>query len=154
MSKTCYLVNYLNGNKYTEYAENVLSGKFITCQYVKDVCARFLAWLDREDIEFRAEKVDRVVRFVENLEHFTGQFAGQKFILSDWQRFVIYYVYGFYYKNTNDRVIKHVILDVSRKNGKTALVAALALYALIGEKEENAEVDCLANSKNQASILL
>jgi len=118
------------------------------------VCSRYLSWLDRSDIEFRADKADRVINFVQNLEHFTGHFAGQKFILSDWQRFIVYYVYGFYYSGTNERVIKHVIIDVSRKNGKTALVAALALYALIGEKEENAEVDCLANSKNQASILL
>lgn len=29
--KTCYLVNYLNGNKYTQYAEDVLSGKITAC---------------------------------------------------------------------------------------------------------------------------
>jgi phage terminase large subunit-like protein len=72
MPKTCYLSNYVSNNKYTQYAENVLSGQITACQYVKDVCARFLSWFDRTDIEFRAEKADKVINFVQNLEHFTG----------------------------------------------------------------------------------
>lgn len=84
MNKTCYLTNYLNNNKYTQYAEDVLTGKITACQYVKDVCTRYLSWYDRTDIEFRAEKVDRVVKFVEQLEHYAGKWAGQKFKLSDW----------------------------------------------------------------------
>lgn len=50
--------------KYTEYADDVLSGKIISCQYIKDVCSRYLNWLRRTDIEFRADKADRVVNFV------------------------------------------------------------------------------------------
>lgn len=140
-------------NKYTDYANSVLTGQIITCQYTKDVCQRYLNWLTRTDIEFRSDKADRVINFVEQLEHFQGKWAGHKFRLSDWQKFIIYYVYGFYYVNTDNRVIKHVILDCARKQGKSMFVAALSLYALIGEKESGAEIDIVANSRQQARIM-
>lgn len=140
-------------SKYLKYAEDVTTGRQIACQYVKDVCARYLSWLHRTDICFCADKADRVVNFIEKLEHFQGEFAGQKFLLSEWQKFIIYYVYGFYYTGTDKRVIRHVMLEVGRKNGKSMFIAALSLYALIGEKEASAEVDVLANSAKQAKIL-
>jgi len=63
-------------------------------------------------------------------------------------------VYGFYYTDDeSERVIKHVILDCARKQGKSMFVAALSLYALIGEKEAAAEIDIVANSRQQAHIL-
>jgi phage terminase large subunit-like protein len=39
------------------------------------------------------------------------------------------------------------LIEVSRKNGKTALAAALCLYYLIADGEDGAEVDLAANSK-------
>ena len=63
-------------------------------------------------------------------------------------------MYGFYYTDDDsERVIKHVILDCARKQGKSMFVAALSLYALIGEKESAAEIDIVANSRQQAHIL-
>ena len=109
--------------------------------------------MQRTDLEFRSDKVDHVVNFVQKLEHFQGRFARQKFLLSDWQKFIVYYVYGFYYAGTDDRVIKHVIIDCARKQGKSMFVAALSLYALIGEKESGAEIDIVANSRQQARIM-
>ena len=50
-------------------------------------------------------------------------------------------------------MIKHVIIDCARKQGKSMFVAALSLYALIGEKEAGAEIDIVANSRQQAHIL-
>lgn len=140
-------------SKYTQYPYDVLNGRIIACQYVKDVCERFLSWLNRSDIEFRSDKVDHVVKFVEMLQHFQGKWAGRNFKLSDWQYFIVCYVYGFYYTNTDERVIKHVIIDCARKQGKSMFVSALGLYALIGEKESAAEIDIVANSKQQARIM-
>lgn len=140
-------------SKYFGYAEDVLSGKITACQYVRDVCSRYLQWMHRTDICFWPQRADRVINFVEQLEHFQGRWAGQKFRLSEWQKFIIYYVYGFYYNNTDNRVIKHVILDCARKQGKSMFVAALSLYALIGEKESGAEIDIVANSRQQARIM-
>ena len=141
-------------NKYFKYAEDVISGRQISCQYVKDVCSRYLSWMHRTDICFYPQRADRVIDFVQKLEHFQGKWAGQRFTLSEWQKFIIYYVYGFYYvDDESERVVKHVILDCARKQGKSMFVAALSLYALIGEKESAAEIDIVANSRQQAHIL-
>lgn len=139
--------------KYTEYADDVLSGKIIACRYIKDVCSRYLKWLQRKDIEFRADKADRVVNFVQKLELYEGQWAGNPFILSPFQKFIVYYVYGFYYSGTDRRVIRHAILEVGRKNGKSMFAAALSLYALIADGEQAAQVQIVANSARQSDIL-
>lgn len=143
---TCY-------NKYQQYAYDVVSDNIVACKYVKKACQRYLDWFERTDIEFRTDKADHVVNFIERMEHFQGEFAGKKFILEEWQKFFLYGVYGWYYTGTDDRVIKHCILDCGRKNGKSMLGAAMALYALIGEKESGAECDIVANTRQQAKIL-
>lgn len=139
--------------KYTDYANKVLSGDIIASSYVKFACRRFLDWLERDDIEFRTKKVDKVVNFIQKLKHYTGKSNGQPFILSDWQFFIVENIFGFYYKDTNKRVIKNAYIEVGRKAGKTALLSAIALYCLLGDGENGAEVDCIANSRQQAKIL-
>ena len=36
--------------KYTDYANKVLSGEIVACLYIKQACQRYLDWLKREDI--------------------------------------------------------------------------------------------------------
>lgn len=137
---------------YTAYAEDVVSGKITACSYVQMACKRYLSWFDRNDIEFRTDKVDRVVNFISKLKHCTGSFKGKTFKLEPWQFFVICGIFGWYYKGTEKRVTKYVYIEVARKNGKTALIAAILLYMLIGDSESGAECDLLANSFKQANI--
>jgi phage terminase large subunit-like protein len=56
-------------------------------------------------------------------------------------------IVGFYWHGTNDRRFTSSYIEVSRKNGKTALAAALCLYFLIADGEDGAEVDLAANSR-------
>jgi phage terminase large subunit-like protein len=52
---------------------------------------------------------------------------------------------------TERRLVRRAILSMARKNGKTALIAALALAHLIGpEAEKNAEIYSAANDREQA----
>ena len=46
-----------------------------------------------------------------------------------------------------------MILDIGRKQAKSTLGAAIALYHLIGEREYSGEIDIVANTRQQASIL-
>ena len=54
---------------------------------------------------------------------------------------------GWYWTDGNTRRFTSSYIEVSRKNGKTALAAALCLYYLIADGEDGAEVDLAANSK-------
>ena len=137
---------------YYQYAEDVIAGKVITGEYVQLACQRFINDLQREDLDFREDKVDRAIAFIASLKHFTGKSSGQPFLLERWQQFIVANILGFYWRGTNNRRFTSSYIEVSRKNGKTALAAALCLYFLIADGEDGAEVDLAANSKEQAKI--
>lgn len=140
-------------DKYLNYAKQVLNGEIIASVYVKLACERFMSWFDNPEFEFKTKKVDKVVSFISKLKHYTGKSNGKPFILTDWQYFIVENIYGWYYKGTNKRVIKNVYIEVGRKSGKTTLLSAIALYAMIADGENGSEVDCVANTKQQAKIL-
>lgn len=131
----------------------MLNGEIIASVYVKLACERFMSWFDNPEFEFKTKKVDKVVSFISKLKHYTGKSNGKPFILTDWQYFIVENIYGWYYKGTNKRVIKNVYIEVGRKSGKTTLLSAIALYAMIADGENGSEVDCVANTKQQAKIL-
>ena len=137
---------------YYKYAQDVLAGNIVSCENIKLACKRFLSDLKREDLEFREGVVDRAIAFIGTLKHFAGKSSGQPFILESWQQFIVANIIGWYWKDSGDRRFTSSYIEVSRKNGKTALAAALCLYYLIADGEDGAEVDLAANSKEQAKI--
>ena len=136
---------------YYRYAEDVTEGKVVCCDNIRLACKRFQNDLKRPDLEFREDVVDRAIGFISTLKHFAGKSSGRNFILEDWQQFIIANIVGFYWLSGERRFTSSYI-EVSRKNGKTALAAALCLYYLIADGEDGAEVDLAANSKEQAKI--
>ena len=85
-------------SKYTDYATRVLSGEIVAGELIKLACKRFISYLESDTITFDEKKADKVVNFIEKLTLSTGKFAHRKFKLSEWQKFVIYYVYGLIFK--------------------------------------------------------
>nr|DAV66809.1 MAG TPA: Large Terminase [Caudoviricetes sp.] len=143
--------------KYKQYALDVQSGKITANRYIKQATKRFLDWFSRPDMEFRPRAVDRVVNFISKLKHFKGEHAGKQFQLLDFQRFIITNMFGFYWKDEegkpkNRRVVQYVWFEVGRKNGKTALAAAILLYMMIADGEQSSDVFFLANSHKQALV--
>lgn len=139
-----------NLEKYKDYANKVLQGEIVACEYVKQACGRYLDFFNKYD--FRSEKVDKVVSFIQRLKHFTGKHNGKPFTLLPYQEWIIYNIFGFYYKNTNKRVTNYVYIELARKQGKTALAAAIALYMMVADGENGSEVEMVANSAKQAKI--
>lgn len=137
---------------YYQYAVDVVEGKVVCGENIKLACKRFLSDLERTDLEFREEDVDRAIDFIGILKHFKGKSSGKHFTLEKWQQFIVANIIGFYWKDSNDRRFTSSYIEVSRKNGKTALAAALCMYFLIADGEDGAEVDLAANSKEQAKI--
>lgn len=137
---------------YYAYADKVLKGEILTGETVKLACQRFMNDLQRDDIVFNEEVADRAISFIATLKHFKGKSSGNNFVLEDWQAFIVANIVGWYWKDSGDRRFTSSYIEVSRKNGKTALAAALCLYYLIADGEDGAEVDLAANSKEQAKI--
>jgi len=94
----------------------------------------------------------RVCRFVEQHCVLTnGEWIGQPFKLQAWQRRVIYEL--FEVNDDNLRRYRWALLGVPKKNGKTELAAALALYFLLGDGEPAPLVVCAAASDEQADLV-
>lgn len=138
--------------KYLDYPTKVLKGDIVAGELIKLACKRYLCYLERDDVFFDSKKADKVVNFIEKLKLSTGKFAHKNFILSDWQKFVIYYVYGLVYKDSGLRVTRELYLQLSRKSGKTALASAMALYHLVADGENDGQVIFAANSAAQAQL--
>lgn len=137
---------------YYHYVEDVLNGKIVVGELIKLACQRFKDDLQRQDIYFNESVVDKAINFIGTLKHFMGKSSGKHFQLENWQQFIIANIVGWYWKDGNTRRFTSSYIEVSRKNGKTALAAALCLYYLIADGEDGAEVDLAANSKEQAKI--
>lgn len=137
---------------YYEYAQGVTEGTVVCGEFIRLAAERFFNFMEDDRYEFREDKANEVIEFFSILRHFTGRYAGKPFILQPWQQFVIAAIYGFYVKETGERLTKYVYIEISRKNGKTAFAAGLCLFHLIADGEMDAEVDLAANSKDQAKI--
>lgn len=95
------------------------------------------------------DRAQRVIEFIEKLKIPSGIGIGRPFKLRPFQQKFIRAVYG--PVHNNKRTVRRAILSMARKNGKTALIAALVLAHLIGpEAEVNGEIYSVANDREQA----
>lgn len=141
----------------SEYAKDVISGKRIACKWVILACKRHIEDLESQrnaefPYYFSEEKASRVCFFIENQYHTKGKWAQkrERLILEPWQVFFVASVFGWLQKKNDLRKYVEVLLLVPRKNGKSALAAAIGLYMLCADGEYGAEVYSGATSEKQA----
>ena len=98
------------------------------------------------------EKADRAVKFIENLCHTKGKWAGKIFWLLPWQEQLIRDIFGIV-KPDGYRQFRTAFVEICKKVGKSELAAAIALYLLYADNEPSAEVYGAAADRQQASIV-
>jgi phage terminase large subunit-like protein len=112
----------------------------------------------RYGIYFDVREVARFVEFCRRLRHVKGRWAGHSFIPDLWEIvYVLGPVFGWRQKDGN-RYFRELFLEVPRKNGKSTLAAAIALYLLMADSnvaagrlfESGAEVYAAATTTAQA----
>jgi phage terminase large subunit-like protein len=96
-------------------------------------------------------RAQRAIAIINNLTHTKGPFAQQAFNLRPWQRQILTRLF----KTGPDgrRQYRTCLLMLPRKNGKSELAAALAIYFLIFDGEQGAEVYSAAADKDQAALV-
>ena len=77
------------------------------------------------------EKADRAVMFIQNLCHTKGKWAGKKFLLLPWQEQIVRDIFGIV-KEDGNRQFRSAYVEIPKKNGKSELAAAIALYLVCG----------------------
>ncbi|MGN1415105.1 MAG: terminase large subunit [Anaerovoracaceae bacterium] len=98
------------------------------------------------------KKADRAVTFIQNLCHTKGKWAGQKFLLLPWQEQIVRDIFGIV-RADGKRQFLTAYVEIPKKQGKSELAAAIALYLLYADGEASAEVYGAACDRNQASIV-
>ena len=137
--------------RFYAYAVDVVDGRRVACKQVKQACQRFLNDLNDERFELRLDRIAHAVRFIGILKHFSGVANNKPFTLEPWQLFIVANVVGWYWKGTGKRRFNEAYVSIARKNGKTALFAALMIYFLLADGEPDATVLISANSREQAT---
>lgn len=138
---------------YEKYIEDVLNGKLKTSLYIKQVVQRFVDFRNRPDIYFDADCVNEGIDFLYQMKHSVGKSAGQHFELLPWQQFFFAVLMGLKWRDNDKRVVRSVFLQCSRKQGKSSIIAALALYHMIADGEAGPSVACLASTRDQARLI-
>lgn len=139
----------------TAWARRVVSGKVVAGHLTRLACQRHLG--DLKAGKARGLVWDRAaalhaIEFFSHLRHSTGEWAGQPFDLQPWQQFVVGSVFG--WKRADGlRRFRTAYVEVARKNGKSALLAGIALYALVADGEAGAHVYAAATTRDQARIV-
>jgi phage terminase large subunit-like protein len=101
---------------------------------------------------FDVEQFERIQRFFGQLKHGKGIWAGKPFELLPWQRDLLGALLC-WKRPDGTRRFRKAYIEVPRKNGKSTLLAGLAIYMLMCDNEQGAEVYCAASARDQAAIV-
>ena len=146
------MTKYDTNKPYIQYIEDVLSGKQIANWFIKKQCERTKAWFERDDIELRYDEIDRKINLVQKIKHKKGLQAGKPFLLLPFQQFIFMNIFGWYFVDSDRRVISNVLLMMARQTGKSYIAAAIALAIALDKSLPSPTVDYIANSAKQSSI--
>lgn len=101
---------------------------------------------------FDKQKADRARAFINSLKHTKGTWHGVPFELLPWQDKIISDIFGTV-KDNGYRQYNTAYVEIPKKQGKSEIAAAVALYLLAGDGEWGAEVYGCAADRQQASIV-
>lgn len=139
------------------YVDDVLNGKIITSQKVKQACQRHKDDLERS----KANTPDFPYYYDENLARKACNFIqmlpltdGSKFHLAKYQEFIVSELYGWRVRGSNERRFTQGMVSMARKSGKTYLAASIAAIGLLMENKpaKNRQVLFVSNALKQAKL--
>ena len=143
-------------NYIAEYNAKIQSGEIAASKRVKAVYARLAVDTNsiRDGYVFDEARANRPIEFIERFcKHSKGEWAGQGIRLELFQKAFIQALFGFVDAQTGLRQYRESFFLVGRKNGKSTLLAGLALYMLTSDGEGGAEVYSTATKYAQARLL-
>lgn len=145
----------------SQYANDCISGKEISCKKHKWACQRLLRDVQKiEDPSYpytwNEEQAGLIVEWFSMLRHSKGVLAGQPIILTPWQKFRLCQLYGWVRKDTGRRRFKKSFTEVARKNAKSQEEAGVALYEIsvtAAKNQETAEGYTAGTKREQSRIV-
>ena len=146
------MTNIDESKRYIKYALDVINGNIISGRLLKLACKRFINWFERDDIYFDYADVDKKINFISKFKLTEAPFTGQPFNLLDYQKWILAGIFGWKHKENNERVTENALLVISRKQGKTALSAAIMLATIMCDGQQGISGYTIANATHQSQI--
>ena len=141
----------------TKYINDTIAGREPAGKLARLRVIRHVADLETcysRGLYFDEAAAMRAINFFKFVKHSKGSdFSGKPFVLSPWQAFDIYCIYG-WKRAGGSRRFRYAYTDIARKNGKTTFAAAQGLYLLMLDNEPGAEIYTVATKREQARIAL
>lgn len=145
-------------NYILEYCEKIKSGEIVTSKRVRKVYFKLAKEIEEPDENspyyFDEEVGERPIRFIETFCKQSQGTIGAPLKLELFQKAFVQAIFGFLEKDTGYRRFRETMFLVGRKNGKSTLLAGIALYMLIADYEGAAEIYSVATKKDQAKKVL
>jgi len=141
---------------YIQYIDDVINKKIPTGHLVKLAVQRHLNDLEtghRRGLYFDKKAAEDVIDFISSLNHYAGKLAGLKIKLEPWQQFILAMLFG-WKRSDGTRRFRTGYLSVARKNGKTTLSLAIALYLMLVDGVPKAENYFVSSTKSASAFYL
>ncbi len=141
-------------NYVREYWQRIQSGEIVTSRRVKEVYGRLVREMDTPaagfPYYFDEDAGERPIIFIERFAKQSQGTLGAPLRLELFQKAFLQALFGWLDKSSGFRRFRETLFLVGRKNGKSTLLAALALYLLVADYEGAAEIYSVATKKDQA----
>ena len=138
-----------------QYAKDVISGKIPSGKPMIWACERYFRDLKqarKKGWRFNRAKAEAVIDYFSMLTQWKGKHAGKPLELLPWQQFIVWNVYG--WENLDGtRRFKYSYTEVAKKNGKTTMMAGMALWSIDEMENEPGPQTYIAATKSEQAML-
>lgn len=141
-----------------QYVTDVTEGRKNTSKEIILACERYIADLQRDDLDFKPDDAKMVCMLIEStMVHQQGEaldgtpLLNKPVILEPWQIFIVYNLLGFYHHNSKERRYKERFIFLGRKNGKTSFARSLRWRLSLLERKSGSRLYIVARSSKQAN---
>ena len=141
-------------NYIEQYWDEIKSGRVTVSKRIRKQYAKLIEAIHHPGkYYFDNDRATRPINFIEKFcRHSKGEWAGQRIELELFQKAFIAALFGFINTETGCRQYRETLFFVARKNGKSLLLSAIALYMMIADNEGGAEIFSVASKKDQARL--
>jgi len=146
-------VNYV-----IEYYDRISSGQIIVCEEIISIYRRMVEEMENTDDSFPyyfdEDVGNHAIEFIETFcRHYQGEHAGEVVHLELFQKAFVQCLFGWLEKRTGLRRFREYFFEVARKHGKSFLSGCIAVYMLVADGEDGAEIYSAATKLDQAKII-
>ena len=136
-----------------EYNDALQSGRITACKKLKAVYKHLVKNIKNPGkFHYSQEAAQKAVDVIENFCCIPKMKGTPKFKLELWQKALVEATFGFVDTDGN-RQYREIFLFIGRKNAKSILGAAMALYLLLADGEDGPEIYTAATDRSQAKVV-